>query len=162
MTVKAARCAQTAPAGTPKSDRLCSLMGQGAAARVVGDFDAFGCLRSLRAHVALDGVSWLWSGSVEIAVGRRPHATKSAPSSTPSLGRRSRSGARFGLLSSARLDYADLNSVPCRSIACMMIASRRASAIRAFRMVERFAIANAQSFSFSGPLKRVSMTFAAS
>ena len=43
------------------------------------------------------------------------------------------------------LDYAGLNSVPRRSIACMMIASRRASAIRAFRMVERFAMTNAQS-----------------
>ena len=30
-----------------------------------------GCLRSLRAHVALDGVSWVQSGSVEIAVGQR-------------------------------------------------------------------------------------------
>jgi hypothetical protein len=29
-----------------------------------------GCLRSLRAHLALDGVSWVQSGSVEIAVGR--------------------------------------------------------------------------------------------
>jgi hypothetical protein len=36
---------------------------------VLSDFDAFGCLRSLRARVALDGVSWVWSGSVEIAVG---------------------------------------------------------------------------------------------
>ena len=29
-----------------------------------------GCLRSLRAHAALDGVSWVQSGSVEIAVGQ--------------------------------------------------------------------------------------------
>ena len=48
--------------------------------------------------------------------------------------------------------YAGLNSVPCRSIACMMIARRRASAIRAFRIVERLAIVTAQSLSFSGPL----------
>jgi hypothetical protein len=34
----------------------------------------------------------------------------------------------------------------------MMMASRRASAIRAFRRVDRLAIANAQSFNFSGPL----------
>jgi hypothetical protein len=34
----------------------------------------------------------------------------------------------------------------------MMMASRRASAIRALRIVDRLAIANAQSLSFSGPL----------
>ena len=33
--------------------------------------DAFGCLCSLRAHWALDGVSLVRSGLVEIAVGRR-------------------------------------------------------------------------------------------
>jgi hypothetical protein len=59
-----------------------------------------------------------------------------------------RLGARFDLL----LGYAGLNSVPSRSMACMMMASRRASAIRALRMVDRWAIAKAQSFSFSGPL----------
>ena len=59
-----------------------------------------------------------------------------------------RSGARFDLL----LGYAGLNSVPSRSMACMMMASRRASAIRALRMVDRLAIAKAQSLSFSGPL----------
>lgn len=88
-------------------------------------FDAFGCLRSLRARAALDWVSRVHSGSVEIAAGPRPHASESAPSSAPSLGRRSRSGARFGLLSGDVSRYAGLNSVPCRSIACMMIASRR-------------------------------------
>jgi hypothetical protein len=111
--------------------------------------DVAGC--SLRARMALEGVSWVRSGLVEIAVGRRIAA--SAPSSAPSLGRRSRLGARFGLLSGAVLvGYADLNSVPCRSMACMMIASRRASAIRAFRRLDLSAIANAQSFSFSGAL----------
>ena len=30
-------------------------------------------------------VSWAWSGLVEIAVGRRPHATQSARSSNPFL-----------------------------------------------------------------------------
>jgi hypothetical protein len=34
--------------------------------------------------------------------------------------------------------YAALNAVPCRSIACMMMASRRARAIRALRMVDRW------------------------
>jgi hypothetical protein len=53
---------------------------------------------------------------------------------------------------SAQIGYIVLNSVPCRSMACMMMASRRASAIRAFRKVDRLAMANAQSFSFSGPL----------
>lgn len=42
--------------------------------------------------------------------------------------------------------------VPCRSMACMMMASRRASATRAFRMVDRLPMASAQSFSFSAPL----------
>src|SRR5215472_18476990 len=50
------------------------------------------------------------------------------------------------------LDYAGLNSVPCRSMACMMMARRRASAIRALRIVDRLAIAKAQCFSFNGPL----------
>ena len=36
----------------------------------VSEIDAYGCLRSLRAHLALDGVSWVQSGSVEIAVGQ--------------------------------------------------------------------------------------------
>jgi hypothetical protein len=31
---------------------------------------ALGCLRSLRARLALDGVSWVQDGLVEIAVGR--------------------------------------------------------------------------------------------
>ena len=44
------------------------------------------------------------------------------------------------------------NSVPLRSMACMMMARRRASAIRAMRMVVRAAIANAQFFSFNSPL----------
>ena len=63
-----------------------SLMGQGAHPFV----DALGCLRSLRARSALDGVSWMQRGSVEIAVGRvLAAATQSAPSSAPSFGRRS-------------------------------------------------------------------------
>src|SRR3954452_10728682 len=59
-------------------------------------------------------------------------------------------------------DYAGLNSVLSRNIAGMMMASRRASAIRALRMVERFAIANAQSLILRDYLQRVSMTLAAS
>src|ERR1043166_3116711 len=58
-------------------------MGSGSFLSGIG---AFGCLRSLRAHLALDGVSWVQGGSVEIAVGRKPRATESAPSSAPSLG----------------------------------------------------------------------------
>ena len=41
-------------------------MGSGSFLSGIG---AFGCLRSLRAHLALDGVSWVQGGSVEIAVG---------------------------------------------------------------------------------------------
>src|SRR5262245_53381000 len=50
------------------------------------------------------------------------------------------------------LGYAGLNSVACRNMACMMMARRRASAIFALRIVDRLAIAKAQSLSFSGPL----------
>jgi hypothetical protein len=49
-------------------------------------------------------------------------------------------------------DQAGWNSVPSRSMACMMMARPRASAIRALRMLERLVMANAQSFSFSSPL----------
>jgi hypothetical protein len=40
--------------------RLRSLMGQGSEALPV--IDALGCLRSLRARLALDGVSWVQGG----------------------------------------------------------------------------------------------------
>ena len=81
-----------------------------------------------------------------------PHATESRrhllpPSGVAPLGSSVRPPVRRVLLG-----YAGLNSVPCRSMACMMMASRRASAIRALRIVDRLAIANAQSLSFSGPL----------
>lgn len=119
----------------------------------MSDIGAFGCLRSLRAHEALDGVSWVQSGSVEIAVGqvdrmlqnRRRHLLP--PSGVAPLGSSVRPPFRLALLG-----YAGLNSVPCRSMACMMMARRRASAIRALRIVDRWAIANAQSLSFRGPL----------
>jgi hypothetical protein len=44
-------------------------MGQGQQLDFVSD--VVGCLCSLRARMALDGVSWVRSGLVEIAVGRR-------------------------------------------------------------------------------------------
>src|SRR5262245_26263518 len=44
--------------------------GSRAAARWWSISTLSGCLRSLRAQVALDGVSWVQSGSVEIAVGQ--------------------------------------------------------------------------------------------
>jgi hypothetical protein len=48
----------------------------------------WGCLCSLRARSALDGVSWVQGGLVEGAVGRElAAATQSALSSAPSLGR---------------------------------------------------------------------------
>lgn len=122
-------------------------------ARFVSDIDAFGCLRSLRARAALDGVSWVRSGSVEIAVGqtdrmlqnRRRHLLP--PSGVAPLGSSVRPP-----VSSTLFDYAGLNLVPSRSIACMMMARRRASAMRALRIVDRLAMAKAQSLSFSAPL----------
>ena len=105
------------------------------------------------AHLALDGVSWVQGGSVEIAVGRVDRMLQNRrrhllpPSGVAPLG--SSVGPPVSLM---LLGYAGANSVPCRSIACMMIARRRASAIRALRIVDRLAIANAQSLSFSGPL----------
>src|ERR1700683_2473373 len=65
------------------------LFSNGSRARLFFAVDALGCLRSLRARSALDGVSWVQRGSVEIAVGQRAPATQSTPSSAPSLGRRS-------------------------------------------------------------------------
>jgi hypothetical protein len=60
-----------------EGDRICFdawhrssvLMGQGQQLDFEGD--VVGCLCSLRARMALDGVSWVRSGLVEIAVGRR-------------------------------------------------------------------------------------------
>ena len=45
----------------------------------------------------------------------------------------------------SRVQLHGLGSVPYRRMACMMMASRRASAIRAFRRVDRLVIANAHS-----------------
>ena len=142
----AAICAQP----TSPIDGLCSLMGQGR--HPLPGIDALGCLCSLRARSALDGVSWVQGGSVEIAVGQRlAPATESAPSSAPSLGRRS----SWELDSASCLvvcwAYISTNSVPSRSIACMMIARRRARATLALRIVDRLAILKAQSLSLSWP-----------
>jgi hypothetical protein len=88
------------------------------------------------------------SGLVEIAVGQTDRSY-SIGAVIYSLPRASlRLGARYGLL----FGYAGLNSVPSRSMACMMMAKRRASAIRALRIVDRLAIANAQSLSFKAGL----------
>ena len=118
---------------------------------MVSDIDALGCLRSLRAHMALNGVSWVRSGSVEVAVGRlgRCYRIGAVICSLPRASLHS--GARFDLLFDYCC-YSGLNSVPSRSMASMMMARRRASAIRAFRIVDRLAIANAQSLSFSAGL----------
>src|SRR5512133_757962 len=111
-----------------------------------------GCLRSLRADAALDGVSWVQSGSVEIAVGQTDRMLQNRRRHLLPPSASLRSGARFDLLSGGMSGYAGLNWVPCRSMACMMMARRRASAIRALRIVDRLAIASAQSLSFSGCL----------
>ena len=77
--------------------RYRSLMGQGREA--LRGVDAFGCLRSLRAGSALDGVSWVQRGSVEIAVGRRLTACNKIRAVVCSLPRASLLlGAGFGLL----------------------------------------------------------------
>jgi hypothetical protein len=84
------------------NDRLCSLMGQGNSS-VLSIVDAFGCLRSLRARAALDGVSWVRGGLVEIAVDQQVTACYRIGAIIRSLpGASLRSGARFGLLSRRR------------------------------------------------------------
>jgi hypothetical protein len=55
-------------------------------------------------------VAWLKPQSIE----DRSHATESAPSSAPSLGRRSRSGARVGLLSRLPSCRVTRTRSPCR------------------------------------------------
>ena len=118
---------------------------------MMSNIDAFGCLRSLRAHGHLMGLAGgraarLKPQSAKLAARYRIGAV------ICSLPRASlRSGARFDLLFDYCC-YAGLNSVPSRSIASMMMARRRASAIRALRIVDRLAIANAQSLSFSAGL----------
>jgi len=118
----------------------------------LSDVGAFGCLRSLRAHLALDGVSWVQGGLVEIAVGQETACYRIDAVICALPGRRSARELGWTSVSLMPPGYAGLNSVPCRSMACMMIARRRASAIRALRIVDRLATANAQSLSFSAPL----------
>jgi hypothetical protein len=65
----------------------------------VSDIDACRVLRSLRAHVALDGVSWVQSGSVEIAVGQTDRALQNRRRHLLPPSASLRSGARFDLLS---------------------------------------------------------------
>ena len=128
--------------------RLCSLMSQGW--RLYGEryrrLSGVCVLYVLIWHLmgsAGCGAAWLKSQSAKLA------ACYTIGAIICSLPRASlRSGARFDLL----FAYAGLNSVPSRSMACMMMARRRASAIRALRIVDRLPIANAQSLSFSARL----------
>jgi hypothetical protein len=74
MLVSSASAIRLSLHPSPASDtsafnKFRSLMGQGREA--LRGVDAFGCLRSLRARSALDGVSWVQRGLVEIAVGHR-------------------------------------------------------------------------------------------
>lgn len=133
--------------------RFCSLMSQrqqlGSERRV-----AFGCLRSLRAP-----------GHSMGSAGCR--AARLKPQSAMGAGRVRQNRRRHLLppsgvaparelvsvsFPSRRSRQAILNSVPSLSIACRMIASRRASAILALRIVERAAIASAQSLNRRAPL----------
>ena len=93
-------------------------------------------------------VAWLKPQSVDgsAACYRIGAITCSLPRASLPLG----SSLRSPFLAEAKYQ-AGWNLVPSRSMACMMMASRRASAIRALRMVDRLAIASAQSFSFSSP-----------
>jgi hypothetical protein len=102
---------------------------------------------------ALDGVSWVQGGLVEGAVGRWLTACNAIGAVVCSLpGRRSFRELDAVSCLRDRKAYAGANSVSSRSMACMMMARRRARATRAFRIVDRLAIAKAQSFSFSWPL----------
>jgi len=97
-------------------------MGQWAAARLCGYRRFRVSTFSACSFVALDGVSWVQSGSVEIAVGQNdrmlqyPRRHLLPPSGVAPLGSSVRPPFRRVLL-----DYAGSNSVPCRSMACMMI-----------------------------------------
>ena len=72
----------------------------GSRARLFFAVDALGCLRSLRARLALDGVSWVQGGLVEIAVSHWLAACNRIGAVVCSLPRASLlMGAGFGLLS---------------------------------------------------------------
>jgi hypothetical protein len=77
----------------------CSLMGQ-EGERLFWVSTLWGCLGSLRARSALDGVSWVQRGSVEIAFGHRLTGCYKIRAVVCSLPRASLLlGAGFGLLS---------------------------------------------------------------
>jgi 2-polyprenyl-6-methoxyphenol hydroxylase-like FAD-dependent oxidoreductase len=101
----------------------------------------------------LDSYSDMAYGEVENALSLvEPRAAESTPSCAASLGRRSLRELVAASCLRDRWIYAATNSVLFRSIACMMIARRRARAMRALRMVDRLPVAKAQSLSLSGPL----------
>jgi hypothetical protein len=76
------------------------LFSNGSRARLFFAVDALGCLRSLRARSALDGVSWVQGGLVEIAVSRWWAACNRIGAVVCSLpGASLLMGAGFGLLS---------------------------------------------------------------
>ena len=79
---------------------LSILFSNGSRARLFFAVDALGCLRSLRARLALDGVSWVQGGLVEIAVSHWLAACNRIGAVICSLPRASLlMGAGFGLLS---------------------------------------------------------------
>ena len=103
--------------------------------------------------LARDGVSWdraarLKTQSAGDAAGYKIHAVVCSLPRASLL-----AGARCGLLSQWSVEaYAAMNAVPSRSMACIMMARRRARATRALRMLDRLAMAKAQSLSLSWPL----------
>jgi hypothetical protein len=123
--------------GCPDPERLCDAVGT--------PFSS--------CSMALYGVSWVWGGLV---------ANRSRPM-------RSTACYRIGAIAHSlpwqcsaqelvsvslpakRYPYAAWNSVPSRSMACMMMASRRARATRALRMVERLPMRSAHSLSARSP-----------
>ena len=71
MPVRPSLRAFRAPGKPEPDDRYTSILfSNGSRARLFFAVDALGCLRSLRARSALDGVSWVQGGLVEIAVSR--------------------------------------------------------------------------------------------
>src|SRR5690348_14524247 len=110
-----------------------------------------GCLRSLRAHLRLDWVSWVQSGSVEIAVGIVAGRYGTAPSSAPSLGRRS--ARELGSISSspeaARLCRYELGAVTQHRMPDNGEATGERARSSPYALSIVLAIAKAQSLSFS-------------
>ena len=128
-----------------------SLMGQGGSSSGV---DAFGCLRSLRARSALDGVSsaqrgsWLKSQSAKRPLLRNPRRRLLS-----SLGRRSSWELVSASCLVARGLQAALGELELRPISKHRVHDDREAARQeqpfALRIVDRFAIAKAQSLSLS-------------